>query len=88
MLRNNMQDIVKCMYILSLLYGLSIHNSFGSWPNVFTFSTVVVDKGTVRLPKYYVINAFKLEYLRYLLSDLDQTCFGKKKTRMTMPFNS
>ena len=34
------------MYILSLLYGLSIHNSFNSWPNVFTFSTVVVDKGT------------------------------------------
>ena len=34
------------MYILSLLYGLSIHNSFSSCPNVFTFSTVVVDKGT------------------------------------------
>ena len=37
---------VKCMYILSLLYGLSLHNSFSSWPNVFKFSTVVVDKGT------------------------------------------
>ena len=34
------------MYILSLSYGLSIHNSFSSWPNVFTFSTIVVDKGT------------------------------------------
>ena len=37
---------VKCMYIFSLLYGKSIHNSFSSCPNVFTFSSVVVDKGT------------------------------------------
>ena len=34
------------MYILSLLYGLSIHNSFSFCPNVFTFSIIVVDKGT------------------------------------------
>ena len=34
------------MYILSLFYGLSIHNSFSSCPNHFKFSTVVVDKGT------------------------------------------
>ena len=37
---------VKCMYILSLFYGLSIHNSFSSCPNHVKFSTVVVDKGT------------------------------------------
>ena len=35
-----------------------------------------------RLPKYYIINIFKLEYLRYLLSDWDQTCFGI--SRMTV----
>ena len=34
------------MYILSLLYCLSIHNSFSSCPNDFKFSTVVVDKVT------------------------------------------
>ena len=34
------------MYILSLFYGLSIHNSFSSCRNHFKFSTVVVDKGT------------------------------------------
>ena len=39
-----------------------------------------------RLPKYYVINIFKLEYLHYLLSDWDQICFGK--SRMTVSFIS
>ena len=39
-----------------------------------------------RLPKYYVINIFKLEYLRYILSDWDQTCFVK--SRMTVSFIS
>ena len=37
---------VKCMYILSLSFGLSIHNSVNSWPNHFTISKVVVDKRT------------------------------------------
>ena len=36
------------------------------------------------LPKYNVINIFKLKYLRYFLSDWDQTCFGKN--RMTVTF--
>ena len=34
------------MYILSLSFGLSIHNSVKSWPNHFKISKVVVDKRT------------------------------------------
>ena len=34
------------MYILSLSFGLSIHNSVNSWPNHFKISKVVVDKRT------------------------------------------
>ena len=41
-------------------------------------------KTNFRLPKYNVINVFKLEYLRYLLSDWYQTYFGKSK--MTVRF--
>ena len=32
---------------------------------------------------YYVIIIFKLEYLNYLLSERDQTCFSKGKMTMT-----
>ena len=69
-------------YILSLSFGLSIHNSVNSWPNHFKFSHGGRLQTNFRLPNYYVIDIFKLEYLRYLLSDRDQTCFGK--SRMTV----
>ena len=93
------------MYILSLSFGLSIHNSVDSWPNHFKFSTAFVDKRTsgcrsitssiylnwnmwsltwsFRLPRYYVIIIFKLEYRRYLLSDRGKICFNKSRMMMT-----
>ena len=37
---------VKYMYILSLSFGLSIHNSVNSWPTYSKISKVVVDKRT------------------------------------------
>ena len=76
----------RSMHILSLLFDLSIHTSVNSWLSHFKFSTVVVEKRNFRLKRYYVINIFKLEYLRYLLSVWDQTYFGK--SRMTMTFIS
>ena len=36
-----------------------------------------------RLDRYYVIIIFKLEYLRYLLSDRGQTCFSISRMMMT-----
>ena len=73
------------MYILSLSFGLTIHNSVNS-VSLQNFKGVRWQTN-FRLPKYDVINIFKLEYHvhRYLLSDFqDQTCFGK--SRMTMSF--
>ena len=76
----------RSMHIFSLLFDLSIHTSVNSWLSHFKFSIVVVEKRNFRLKRYYVINIFKLEYLRYLLSAWDQTYFGK--SRMTMTFIS
>ena len=42
------------------------------------FQLSSVKKGTSGLWRYYVINIFKLEYLRYLLSHADQTGFDKR----------
>ena len=71
-------------YILSLSFGLSIHNSVNSWPNHFKFSHGGRLQTNFRLPNYYVIDIFKLEYLRYLLSESDQTCFGKSRMTVTL----
>ena len=42
------------------------------------FQLSSVKKRNFRFWRYYVINIFKLEYLRYLLSHADQTGFGKR----------
>ena len=71
-------SMAKSMYILSLSFDLSIHNSANSWPHHFKFPTIVGEKRNFRFWRYYVINIFKLEYLRYLLLHADQTGFGKR----------
>ena len=68
----------RSMYFLSLSFDLSIHNSANSWPHHFKFTTIVGDKRNFRFWRYYVINIFRLEYLRYLLSHADQTGFDKR----------
>ena len=67
-------------FLLSL--GLSVHNSVNSWPNYFKLSTMVVDKGTsdwIGITSSLYLKA----YLRYLLSDRDQTCFSLSRMMMT-----
>ena len=71
-------SMARSMYILSLSYDFSIHNPANSWPHHFKFPTIVGDKRKFRFWRYYVINIFKLEYLRYLLSHADQTGFGER----------
>ena len=73
----------RSMHIPSLLFDLSIHTSVNSWLSHFKFSIVVVEKRNFRLKRYYVINIFKLEYLRYLLSVWDQTYFGKSRIKVS-----
>ena len=70
-------SMARSIYILSLLFGLSILNSTNSWPRYFKYPTIVVEKRNFWFRGYYVINIFKLEYLRYLLSNWDQAGFGK-----------
>ena len=70
--------MARSMYILSLSFNLSIHNSANSWPHHFKFPTIVGEKRNFRFWRYYVINLFKVKYLRYLLSHADQTGFGKR----------
>ena len=72
----------QCIFFLSG-FIFSIHNSAISWPRHFKFSTVVVEKRNFQLTRYYVTDIFKLEYLRYLLSELDQIGFGESKMTMT-----
>ena len=42
------------------------------------FQLSSLKKRNFRFWKYYVVNIFKLEYLRYLLSHADQTGFDKR----------
>ena len=60
-----------------------IHNSINSWPLHFKFPTIVVEKRNFRFRRYYVISIFKLEYLRFVQSNWDQTGFGKSKMTVT-----
>ena len=70
--------MARSMYILSLSFDFSIHNPANSWTHHFKFPTIVSDKRNFRFWRYYVINIFKLEYFRYLLSHADQTGFGER----------
>ena len=66
---------MDCPFIaLSILEGITPNLNCGVWKRNF------------RLPRYYVIKIFKLEYPCYLLSDWYQTCFDQ--SRMTMTFIS
>ena len=67
----------QCIFFLYRLIS-QIHNPANSWPHHFKFQTIVGDKRNFRFWRYYVINIFKLEYLRYLLSHADQTGFGQR----------
>ena len=71
-------SMARSMYILSLSFDLSSHNSANYWPHHFKFPTIVGEKRNFRFWRYYVINIFKLEYLRYLLSHAHQTGFDKR----------
>ena len=90
------QFICKCYAITCNTCKVHVYSFFALWfvhSKLCQFLTKSLQnfKGgrwqtNFRLPKYYVINIFKLEYLRYLLSDWDQTCFDK--SRMTVSFIS
>ena len=73
-------SMARSMYILSLSFDLSIHNSAKSWPR---YSNYRRWKRNSLFLIYYVINIFQLEYLRYLLSNWDQNGFGKSRMAVT-----
>ena len=60
------------------VYSFFIVWFLNSWPHHFKFSTIVGKKRNFRFWRYNVINIFKLEYIRYLLSHADQTGFDKR----------
>ena len=76
-------SMASLMYILSLSFDLSIHNSVNSCPRHFKFPTIVVEKRNFWFRMYYVISIFTLEYLHYVQSNWDQTGFGKSKMTVT-----
>ena len=90
------QLIFKCYAITCNTCKVHVYSFFvlwfvHSWLCQFLTESLQHFKGgrwqtNFRLPKYYVINIFKFEYRRYILSDWDQTCLGK--SRMMVSFNS
>ena len=72
------------MYILSLFYGLSIHNSFSSCPNHFKFSTVVVDKGTSGCSS--ITSSIYLNWNISVIYNRIKIKLILEQSRMTMPF--
>ena len=62
------------------------HTKLNYWPNHFKISKVVVDKWTSGCRSITSSIYLKLEYLRYLLSDWDQTCFGKSRMKVSFFF--